>query len=48
VLVLAPDLEEVEEVCGRGVDGDEVFGGRGSGGGKVDDFQLFGSLGHRV
>lgn len=25
-MVFAADLEEVEEVCGRGVDGDQVFG----------------------
>lgn len=36
MLVFAADLEEVEEVCGRGVDLDEVFfvfgGGVGDGG----------------
>jgi hypothetical protein len=45
VLVFAADLEEVEEVCGGGVDGDEVFGGFGSWGGEVEDFEVFGALG---
>jgi hypothetical protein len=45
VLVFAADLEEVEEVGGRGVDGDKVFGGFGGGGGEVEDFEVFGALG---
>jgi hypothetical protein len=43
-LVLPPDLEQVEEVCGGGVDGDEVFGGFGRGRGEVEDDEVFGAL----
>jgi hypothetical protein len=44
VLVLTPDLEQVKEVGGRGVDGDEVFAGFGDGRGEVEDFEVFRSL----
>jgi hypothetical protein len=45
VLVFAADLEQVKEVGGRGVDGDEVFVGFGDGRGEVEDFEVFGALG---
>jgi hypothetical protein len=44
VLVFAADLEQVEEVGGRGVDGDEVLSGFGVGRGEVEDFEVFGAL----
>jgi hypothetical protein len=44
VLVLTPDLEQVKEVGGRRVDGDEVFAGFGDGRGEVEDFEVFRSL----
>ena len=44
MLVFAPDLEQVEEVCGGGVDGDEVFVGFWGGRGEVEDFEVFGTL----
>lgn len=48
MLVFTPDLEQVEEVCCRGVDGDEVFGGFWGWGGEVEDFEVFGALGGGV
>lgn len=44
VLVLAADLEEVEEIRGAGVDGDEVLGGGGGGGGEGGDGEVGGAL----
>lgn len=48
VLVLAADLEEVEEVCGRGVDGDEVFVCFGRGRVEGDYFEVVRALGMSV
>jgi hypothetical protein len=45
VLVFAADLEQVKEVGGRGVDGDEVFIGFGDGREEVEDFEVLGALG---
>jgi len=45
VLVFAADLEQVEEVCGRGVDGDEVLVGLGGRGGEGGYFEVFWALG---
>jgi hypothetical protein len=44
VLVFTADLEQVEEVCGGGVDGNEVFGGFGGRSREVEDFEVFGAL----
>jgi hypothetical protein len=44
VLVLSTDLEEVEEVGGRGMDGDEVLCGFRLGRREVEDFEVFGVL----
>ena len=41
MLVLAADLEQVEEVGCRGMDGNEVFVRIGIWRGQVDDFQVF-------
>jgi hypothetical protein len=44
VLVFSANLEEIEEIGGRGVDGNEVlvrFGGRC---GQLDDFEILGPL----
>ena len=47
VLIFAADLEKVEEVGCRGVDGDEVFGGFGGWGcGEGGDGEGGGSLGN--
>lgn len=48
VLVLAADLEEVEEVCGRGVDRDEVFAGFGGRRGEAGYAEIVGALGKCV
>lgn len=45
VLVFAPDLEEVEEVGCRSVDGDEVLVGAGDGGGEGSYGEVVGALG---
>lgn len=45
MLVFTSDLEQVEEVCGGGVDGDKVFVGLWGGRGEVEDFEIFGALG---
>jgi hypothetical protein len=44
VLVFSTNLKKVEEVCSRGVDGDEVFSGFGSRRGEGEDFEVFGAL----
>jgi hypothetical protein len=44
VLVLSTDLEEVEEVGGRGMDGDEVLCGFRLGRREVEDFEIFRTL----
>jgi hypothetical protein len=44
MLIFAADLEQVEEVCGGGVDGDEVFVWFGRWCGEVEDFEVFGAL----
>lgn len=45
MLVLAPDLKQVEEVGRGGMDGDEVFGGSGIGGWEAGDGEFVGALG---
>lgn len=40
MLVFALDLEDVEEVCGRGADGNKVFVGFWGGEGKGGDLEL--------
>ena len=45
MLVLAADLEKVEEIGRGGVDGDEVFGGSGNGGWEAGDGEFVGALG---
>lgn len=44
MLVLAADLEEVEEVCSGGVDGDEVLVFFGNWVGELGDGQVVGAL----
>lgn len=44
VLVFASDLQDVEEVLGGGVVGDEVLGRFGGGVGEGGDFKLVGGL----
>jgi hypothetical protein len=44
MLVLSTDLEEVEEIRGRGMDGDEVLCGLRLGGREVEDFEVFWTL----
>lgn len=44
MLVLAADLEQVEEVCCRGVDGDEVFVWVGGRRGEGDYFEVVRAL----
>lgn len=48
MLVFATDLEQVEEVGCRCVDGNEVFVRFWGGGGEVEDFEVFGALGTSV
>ena len=43
-LVLAPDLEQVEEVCAAGADRDEVFVGLGGRGGDGGDGEVRGAF----
>jgi len=44
MLVFAADLEEVEEVCCGGVDGDEVLGWGGGGGREGGHGEVGGTL----
>ena len=44
MLVLAADLQQVEEVSGRGMNGDEVFVRFRGGRGVFSDFEVFGAL----
>lgn len=48
VLVFAPDLQQVEEVCRRAVDADGVLGGLGGGFGEVCHAEVLRSLGEGV
>jgi hypothetical protein len=45
VLVLAADLQQVEEVGRRGADGNEIFRGRGGGVREADHFEVLWPLG---
>lgn len=45
MLVFAGDLQEIEEVCCGGVDGDEVLGGRGNGVRDGGYLKVLGALG---
>jgi hypothetical protein len=44
VLVFSTNLKQIEEVGGRGMDGDEVLCGFGIGCGEVKDFEVFRAL----
>lgn len=44
MLIFSADLKKVEEICGRGFNGNEIFVWFRRGVGQVDYFEIFGSL----